>query len=68
MKTAQIVPAASVQGYAESKGASSEEAAQIASIYSHSQLSSLKESAFFLVILSLLVIVLSRGVPDKILK
>lgn len=68
VKTAQIVPASDVQSYAESKGASSEDAAQIASIYSQSQLNSLKESAFFLVILSLLVIVLSRGVPDKILK
>lgn len=68
VKTAQIVPAKDVQNYAESKGASSDEAAQIASIYSQSQLKSLKESAFFLVILSLLVIVLSRGIPDKILK
>lgn len=68
VKTAQIVPASDVQNYAKSKGASSEDAAQIASIYSESQLNSLKESAFFLVILSLLVVVLSRGIPDKILK
>lgn len=68
VKTAQIVPASSVKDYAESRGATAQEASEISAIYSDAQLKSLKESAFFLVILSVLVIVLSRGIPDKILK
>jgi MFS family permease len=68
VKTAPIMPASQVETYAQQKGASNSEAQEISQIYMQSQLSSLKESAFFLVVLSVLVIALSRGIPSQVLK
>jgi hypothetical protein len=68
VKTAPIMPASQVETYAQQKGASNSEAQEISQIYMQSQLSSLKESAFFLVVLSVLVIALSRGIPNRVLK
>jgi len=61
-----IVPVSEVQGYAESKGLSSSEADQTANIYSESQVEALKKSLFAIFLLSVLSMVLSRGIPSSI--
>jgi EmrB/QacA subfamily drug resistance transporter len=64
----QIVPVSSVTSYAESKGASQSEADQIAETYASSQIQALRYSLFALFIVSILMIPLSRNIPNKILK
>ena len=68
VKTVQIVPAASVESYAVQSGFSQQEAQEISSIYKESQLEGLKEALFFLVIVALASIALSRNLPKTILK
>jgi len=64
----QIVPVGSVTAYAESKGASQAEANQITETYASSQIRALRYSLFALFIVSVLMIPLSRGIPNKVLK
>lgn len=66
--TAEIVPASEVETVALEKGATQQEATQLASIYKDSQLAGLKEALFFLIIISVLSLVLSRGIPKKVIK
>lgn len=66
--SAQIVPASDVQTAAVSKGATQQEADELASIYKDSQLAGLKEALFFLIIISVLSLALSRGIPKKVIK
>ncbi len=61
----EIVPSASVEDYALSKGLSATEAAQISSDYSEAQLAGLKHSITMLAIIATLSILLSRNIPNK---
>jgi EmrB/QacA subfamily drug resistance transporter len=67
VQSAQIMPSSQVESTAISKGATNAEAAQLATIYSEEQLNGLREAAFFLVVLSLLSIALSRNIPNKVM-
>lgn len=67
VKTAEIVPVSDVAGYAVARGASQPEADEIANLYKDAQLEALKEALFFLVVLSVVSIPLSRGIPKKII-
>jgi MFS family permease len=62
----EIVPATSVQGIAEDAGLSTEEADELADIYVESQLSSLRTAFFGLILLALLSLLASRGIPDEV--
>lgn len=66
--TAEILPVSDVSKYAVEQGASQQEADQIADIYKEAQLQGLKEALFFLVVISILSIVLSRNIPNKLIK
>ena len=68
VKTVQIVPASDVEQQALSAGYSQEQANEISDIYKESQLNGLREALFFLVIIAVLSIFLSRNVPKKIIK
>lgn len=67
VQSAQIVPASEVESTAISKGATAAEAQQLAEIYDDEQLNGLREAAFFLILLSLLSIALSRNIPNKVM-
>lgn len=67
-KTTEIVPVDQVANLAESEGASPTEAQQIASLYKSSQLNALKEALFFMIVLSLFTLPLSRNMPNKALR
>ncbi|MFP3786584.1 hypothetical protein, partial [Burkholderia sp. SIMBA_024] len=58
-----IVPAADVPKIAEAAGLSEDDADQLAQIYRDSQLSSLRVAFFGLIIISLLALFFSRGIP-----
>lgn len=60
-----IVPADTVAALGERSGLSSEEADQLSSIYRESQLSSLRTAFFGLIVVSLLALLLSRGIPTE---
>ena len=60
-----IASADQVQAYAVKAGLSQSEADDVASEYESSQISSLKSSMFFLSTLALLMLALSRNIPDK---
>lgn len=64
-KGVPVVAVKDVQSIAESKGLSSEEAQKVADEYANAQLAGLKESVFFLIVVSLISIVLSRGIPKS---
>lgn len=64
----QIVPANEVKSYALSQGVSDSEAESISTEYTNAQVSGLREASFFLVIISVLALVLSRGLPAKAIK
>lgn len=66
VKSAEIVPADMVDEYAKSKGASPENAQEIADSYATAQINSLKESMFFLFVLSVAMLALSRNIPSKL--
>lgn len=60
-----IVPAATVADLGEQSGLSSDEADQLASIYRDSQLSSLRVAFFGLIVISVLALLLSGGIPAQ---
>ena len=61
-----IVPAAEVAGLAEQAGLSEEEADELADVYRESQLSSLRVAFVGLIVISLLSLLFSRGIPTEI--
>jgi EmrB/QacA subfamily drug resistance transporter len=60
-----IASAKEVEGYATSAGLSPQQASAISTDYKNSQLSSLKSSMFFLVLIAFFSMFLSRNIPDK---
>ena len=68
VKTVQIVPAADVEQQALDAGYTQQQSTEIAEIYKQSQLGGLKEALFFLVIIAVLTIFLSRNIPRTIVK
>ncbi|WP_285363111.1 MFS transporter [Microbacterium sp. LMC-P-041] len=58
-----VVPAADVTGIGEAAGLSDEDSSELADIYRESQLSSLRVSFVGLIVISLLSILFSRGIP-----
>jgi hypothetical protein len=63
----EIVPSASVEGFAISKGATPSEAAQISSDYREAQLKGLKTAIFALAAIATLSLLLSRNIPNQVL-
>ncbi len=64
--TVAIVPSSQVESIALSKGASQSDASQIANIYAQEELDGLRLGIFFLFIISIFSILLSKKLPDKI--
>ncbi|QEV99294.1 MFS transporter [Microbacterium caowuchunii] len=60
-----IVPAADVDELARAGGLTDAEAESLASIYLDSQLSSLRVALFGLIVISLVALLFSRGIPSK---
>lgn len=60
-----IVAAPQVEAAAAAAGLSAQEASELTSSYQEAQLASLKASMFFVVVLALLSIVMSRNIPTK---
>ena len=60
-----VVPAADVAGLAADAGLGDEDAAELAEIYRESQLSSLRVAFVGLIVISLLSILFSRGIPSE---
>ncbi|SIT66757.1 MFS transporter [Microbacterium sp. RU33B] len=58
-----IVPSADVEKIAEQAGLDEEAATELATVYRESQLSSLRVAFFGLIVISLLALLLSRGIP-----
>lgn len=63
----EIVPAADVKSYALEQGASEQTAKEISDDYTEAQLYGLKRAIFFLVIIALASLLLSRNLPNKII-
>lgn len=63
----QIVPVSSIEDIAVDNGTSQEDAETISNDYLDAQISGLRQSIFFLIALSAFSILLSRGIPDKII-
>ncbi|WP_426185323.1 MFS transporter [Microbacterium sp. TWP3-1-2b2] len=61
-----IVPAAEVAGLAEQGGLREEEADELAEIYRESQLSSLRVAFVGLIVISLISLLFSRGIPTEV--
>jgi hypothetical protein len=61
----EIIPASSVQGIAKESGLSDAEAVELEAIYIESQLSSLRTAFFGLIVLALLSLLVSRGIPNE---
>lgn len=61
-----IVPASAVPAIAEEAGLSADDAEELAEIYRESQLSSLRVAFFGLIVISLLALFFSRGIPQEI--
>lgn len=61
-----IVPASAVPAIAEAAGLSADDAEALAEIYRESQLSSLRVAFFGLIVISLLALFFSRGIPQEI--
>lgn len=66
VKSAEIVPASEVETYALAQGASQQEATEISQLYKESQINGLREALFFLVIISVLSLILSRNIPKTL--
>ncbi len=66
VQTAQIVPSSEIVPLATSKGATTAEAEQLATIYGDEQLNGLRQAAVFLILLSLISILFSRNIPNKL--
>jgi hypothetical protein len=60
-----VVPAAEVVGLAEAAGLTDDESTELSEIYRESQLSSLRVSFVGLIVISLLSILFSRGIPAE---
>ena len=61
-----IVPASTVQKIATDSGLTAEEAVELEAIYIESQLSSLRTAFFGLIVLALLSVLVSRGIPNEV--
>lgn len=61
----QIVSASQAQDIATSKGVNEQHATEVSNIYNDSQLSALQEAMFFLAVIALFSIILSRNLPSK---
>jgi MFS family permease len=68
VQSAEIVPASDVEAYALNQGATESEANELSKIYGEAQLNGLREAVFFLIIISLASMALSRNIPNKIFK
>jgi EmrB/QacA subfamily drug resistance transporter len=64
----QIVSVTDFQNYASSQGLDQAESEEVASVYADSQIEALRNALFILFAVSVLTIVFSRNIPDKILK
>lgn len=64
-KSIQIVPVSEVAGIAESAGLSEQQAQALSQDYATAQVNSLKQSMFFIAIIGLLMLALSRNIPNK---
>lgn len=62
----EIIPAQELSQYALSKGVNATDANEISTIYKNTQLSSLKESLFYITVIAIFSLVLSRKIPNKI--
>jgi MFS family permease len=62
----EIIPASSVEQIATDAGLSAAEAVELEAIYVESQLSSLRTAFFGLILLALLSLLVSRGIPDEV--
>ena len=62
----EIVPASTVQKIATDAGLSPEEAAELEAVYVESQLSSLRTAFFGLILLALLSLLVSGGIPNEV--
>ncbi len=65
-KGIEIVPASQVEQVALDSGLTEEEATELSQTYSESQIESLQQSMFFVVLFAILSFILSRNIPDKI--
>jgi MFS family permease len=63
-----IIPISEVNHIAESKGVSSTNSATIKNIYSASQISSMRIALAGLIIVSIIALLFSKGIPDTIVK
>jgi hypothetical protein len=61
-----IVPASTVEEIAMDSGLTADEAATLEAIYIESQLSSLRTAFFGLIVLALLSLMVSRGIPNEV--
>lgn len=61
-----VVPIAEVEAYAKDTGMSEQAAEQVTSIYTNSQLESLRVALYGLIIISVLTLLFSRNIPDKV--
>ncbi|HSX43984.1 MAG TPA: MFS transporter, partial [Candidatus Saccharimonadales bacterium] len=61
----QIVSASQAEDIATSKGLSEQDAADVSKIYNDSQLEALQEAMFFLAVVALFSIILSKNLPNK---
>ncbi len=67
-KTVQIVPASVVQQAAIKTGSNTQQAAEISNIYKDSQLQGLKSALFYLIIIAVFSLFLSRSIPNTLIK
>lgn len=67
-KSLQIVPSSTVEQYAIDTGLSQADSQEVAAIYKESQLAGLKEALFYLVLITLFSIFLSRNIPNEVLE
>ncbi|WP_082716956.1 MFS transporter [Microterricola viridarii] len=61
-----IVPASSVEGIAENAGLSPADAQTLTTIYSESQISSLRTSFFALIVIAAFSMLFARGIPNEV--
>lgn len=66
-KTVEIVPSSQVEQYALDIGLSQTEAQGIATSYKDAQLEGLKEALFYLTVIAVLSLFLSRNIPNKLI-
>ncbi|MEF2978322.1 MFS transporter [Subtercola sp. YIM 133946] len=63
----EIVPVASVAGIAEKAGVSAEQGAQLASLYSDSQVAALRLSLFVLTVIAIVSLLFSKNIPTELI-